>query len=342
MVKQVDVYEEITNKIVAAIEAGADEFKMPWHNNGGSSLPVNAVTGKPYRGVNTIALWVDAMEKNFSTGTWATYEQWRSIGAQVQKGARSSVIVFWKFIDDEKPGDEGESGRESATEDKRMLARAYRVFNADQVDGYTPPAIIQSAPGERNDGAEAFFANLKAEIRHGGNRAFYSPGKDVIAMPPFEVFRDTAAYYATLSHETTHWSGAKHRLDRDMTGRFGEQAYAMEELVAELGAAFIVSDLGLTSEPRPDHAAYIGNWLQVLKNDKRAIFTASSKAQTAADYLHGLQPKPEMTEDQWRDMADEANRAFQHADPSLDPVQLEQQKKAGSRPRVAAVKPAGP
>jgi antirestriction protein ArdC len=151
------------------------------------------------------------------------------------------------------------------------------------------------------------------------------------------VFHDVNAYYATLAHESTHWTGAKHRLNRDMTSRFGEQAYAMEELVAELGAAFIVSNLGLTSEPRPDHAGYIASWLQVLKNDKRAIFTASSKAQTAADYLHGLQPKPELTEDQWRDMVDDANRAFQLADPGMDPVFVEQRDNADSASRAGAL-----
>lgn len=340
MVKQVDVYEEITNKIVRAIEAGADDFKMPWHTEGGSALPVNAVTGKPYRGVNTIALWADALEKNFSTGTWATYQQWQSIGAQVRKGERSSVIVFWKFIDAKTDEEQPEGAKDGGVDDRRMFARAYRVFNADQVDGYTPPALPETSTAERDERAEAFFASLGAEIRHGGNQAFYSPGKDAIAMPPFEVFRDAGAYYATLGHEVTHWTGAKHRLDRDMSGRFGDQAYAMEEMVAELGAAYLCADLGLESEPRPDHAAYIANWLQVLKSDNRAIFTAASKAQTAADYVHGLQPKPEMTEEQWRDMVDEANRAFQLADPEMDPVYTDR-RPGDASPRAGAGKMPG-
>ncbi len=159
-------------------------------------------------------------------------------------------------------------------------------------------------------------------------------------MPPFEAFVDTTSYYATLAHETTHWSGAKHRLDRNLTGRFGEEAYAMEELIAELGAAFLVSDLGLSSEPRPDHASYIASWLKVLKSDKRAIFTASSKAQSAADYLNGLQPRPALTEEKWRDMIDEANRTFQLSDPENDePLREEQQPKAARMPRPAAIKP---
>ena len=177
MVKQVDVYEEITNKIVAAIEAGADNFKMPWHTAGGTSLPVNAVTGKPYRGVNTISLWAEALDRNFSNGVWATYQQWQSLGAQVRKGERSSVIVFWKFIDDKNSGEESEGvpdGADGTVDDRRMFARAYRVFNADQVDGYTPPSVPSMPPGEKDARAESFFANLNAEIRHGGSRAFCS------------------------------------------------------------------------------------------------------------------------------------------------------------------------
>jgi antirestriction protein ArdC len=162
-VKQVDVYAEITNKIIRAIEAGADEFKMPWHNSGGASVPVNAVTGKPYRGVNTIALWADAIDKNFSTGIWATYQQRQSLGAGVRKGERSSVIVFWKFIDDKNGDEEADGLNDGSIDDRRMLARAYRVFNADQVDGYSAPHHPQTPPGERNEQAEAFFAHLKAE-----------------------------------------------------------------------------------------------------------------------------------------------------------------------------------
>jgi antirestriction protein ArdC len=139
---------------------------------------------------------------------------------------------------------------------------------------------------QRIERAEAFFKATGAVINHGGDRAFYAPGPDRIQMPPFEAFRDAGAYYGILSHEATHWSGAKTRLDRDLSGRFGTHAYAAEELIAELGSAFLSADLGLTPEPREDHASYIETWLRVLKNDRRAIFTAAAHAERAAAFLH--------------------------------------------------------
>jgi antirestriction protein ArdC len=166
-----------------------------------------------------------------------------------------------------------------------VLARGYSVFNVAQVDGYNPPKVPELSAGERIEQAEGFFSALGADIRHGGDRAYFCPDTDHIQMPLFEVFKDPAAYYAVLAHEATHWSGAKHRLNRQLEGRFHEQAYAAEELVAELGAAFLCADLGLANEPRPDHAAYVATWIKVLKNDRRAIFTAASRAQEAVDWM---------------------------------------------------------
>ena len=163
-----------------------------------------------------------------------------------------------------------------------------------QVDGYEVPPTPPRPEIQRVQHAEQFFGALGAEIKHGGNRAFYQPATDTIQLPNFESFRDAVSYYGVMAHEITHWTGAKTRLDRDLSGRFGNEAYAAEELVAELGAAFLSADLGLTNEPRQDNAAYIATWLKVLKDDKRAIFTAAAKAQQAADYAHGLQsPEPE-------------------------------------------------
>ena len=142
---------------------------------------------------------------------------------------------------------------------------------------------------QRIDHAEAFFAALDADIRHGGNRACYVPALDQIRMPPFEAFRDPVAYYATLAHEAMHLTGHPSRCARDLSGRFGDESYAVEELVAELGAAFVCADLALTPEPRPDHAAYVASWLKVLRSDKRAIFTAAAKSQAAADWMHTQQ-----------------------------------------------------
>ncbi len=298
-----DIYQRVTDQIVAAIEVGAGKWEMPWHTAGATNAtrPVNAVSKKPYRGVNTLALWIAASDQSYTSNEWATYKQWQEKGAQVRKGEKSSLVVFWKINDSDKDEEnhEGSSNGGDDTADasqRRILARGYYVFNASQVDGYTPPPLpeLPTVPeAERNSEAEAFFAATEAVIRHGGDRACYRPVTDHIQMPAFTAFPNPVDYYSTLGHETIHWTSAKRRLDRDLTGRFGSEAYAAEELVAELGAAFLCADLGLTNTPRPDHAAYVASWLKVLKNDSRAIFTAASKAQQAADYLHGLQEQPE-------------------------------------------------
>jgi len=171
-----------------------------------------------------------------------------------------------------------------------VFARGYSVFNAGQVDRYMAPALPVLPEPERIGHAEAFFAALGADIRHGGNRACYVPSLDQVRMPPFPAFCDAVAYYATLAHEATHLTGHPSRCNRDLRGWFGEEAYAAEELVAELGAAFICADLALTPEPRSDHAAYVASWLKVLRGDKRAIFAAAAKAQQAADWMHARQP----------------------------------------------------
>ncbi len=305
-----DIYQRITDQIIRAIEAGAGDWQMPWHTNkanGGMMLrPINAASSKPYRGVNVLALWIAADANGYQSREWATYKQWAERGAQVRKGEKSTSIVFWKIGDKESSEDTTEGDNpEQQTERRLIIARGYAVFNADQVDGYTPkveeqPAALLPDPlprAQRIDHIEQFFAAIGADIRHGGNRAFYRPASDHIQMPPFEAFHDPIAYYATLGHEAAHWTGVKHRLDRDLSGRFGNEAYAAEELIAELSAAFLSADLELTNKPRPDHAAYVANWLKVLKNDNRAIFTAAAKAQQAVDYLHALQaaaPEPNL------------------------------------------------
>jgi antirestriction protein ArdC len=287
-----DVYESITDQVIAAIEEGAGEWQMPWHRSG-VSRPANAFTKKPYRGVNVVALWAAADGHHFSSGSWATYKQWQELDAQVRKGERASLIVFWKEL--ERDVEDQETGERERR--KTLFARASWVFNADQVDGWTPPSSPERNLVQALDQAEAFTASTGADIRHGGERAYYRRSDDHVQMPERERFTGsetstpTEAYYATLLHELVHWTGHESRLDRDLSGRFGNEAYAVEELVAELGAAFLCADLSITNTPRPDHAAYIANWLEVLKRDKRAIFTAARKASQASDYLASLQPK---------------------------------------------------
>ncbi|RVT93112.1 ArdC family protein [Sphingomonas crocodyli] len=279
---KVDLYQRITADIIAAIEAGVGTCRMPWHLGAGIAAPANALTNRSYRGINTLLLWAEASRRGFTSGRWATYRQWAELGTQVRKGERATSVVLWKPIDARETDDQDSDG-----ERQRLLARAFHVFNADQVDGYASPDVGLSSSA-RIEAAEAFFRAQPAEIWEGGDVAFYDPRADLISMPSFRAFRSAEAYYAVLSHELVHWSGAKARLDRDLTGRFGSEAYAMEELVAELGAAFTVGHLQLGCETRTDHAPYIASWLRILADDPRAILTAASKAQAAADYLIGL------------------------------------------------------
>jgi antirestriction protein ArdC len=288
-VKQADIYERVTLQIVEAIEAGAAAYKMPWHITGKDAFsPVNAVSKRPYRGVNVLSLWVAAERRGYASGLWATYKQWGELGAQVRRGEKSTLIVFWKVSEREdvsenvREDDEPERGRV-------FLAKGYPVFNVAQVEGYTPPVVPELSESERIQAAERFFAALGADIRHGGNEAFYEPERDFIQLPRFEAFREGAGYYSTLAHESTHWTGAESRLNRDIKNRFGSSAYAAEELIAELGAAFLCSALKMSNKPRADHAAYIANWLELLRRDKRAIFAAASKAQQAVDWMQSRQ-----------------------------------------------------
>lgn len=286
MSERTDIYERVTNQIIEAIERGPDRYRMPWHRSAAEALlPTNAASGRAYRGVNVLVLWAVGESKGYPSPVWATYKQWQELGAQVRKGEESSVVVYWNVTEGTEDGGEEEEKRSG----RRFFARGYSVFNAAQVDGFTPPETPKLSEAERIERADAFFGNVGADIRHGGTEAFYQPGEDFIRLPRFELFRDASGYYATLAHEATHWTGAKHRLDRDLSGRFGSHAYAAEELVADLGAAFICAGLQTTPQPRAGHAAYIASWLRLFKEDKRAIFTAASKAQQAADWMHERQ-----------------------------------------------------
>lgn len=295
-----DVHQEITNRIVAAIET-AGQFRLPWISSrrGAMRRPVNIASGKPYNGVNIVSLWVSAMDADYPSHLWGTYRQWQERGCQVRRGEKSSLIVFYKQLEFEQT-DDATGEAETA---QRLMARASFVFNAAQVDGFTiePVETLPDAPTfDPIARAERFALATGARIKEGGDKACYIPSADMIRMPDRRRFTGTATtmpaegFYSTLCHELTHWSGAKHRLDRDLTGRFGWESCAIEELVAELGAAFLCGDLGIAPEPRADHAQYIANWLKVLKDDKRAVFAAASKASEAANWLigHELEGEP--------------------------------------------------
>lgn len=276
-----DIFQKVTDQIVKAIEEGAESYRMPWRTSGGfPHSPINASSRKPYRGINVLVLWATAQEKGYKSGLWATYKQWQEMGAQVRKGEKSANVVFWKFFEREE-----EAGSEEKRTRRVPMARDYWVFNAEQVDGFTPKDEEKQTREERIESAEAFFRGLEMRREDGGNQAFYLPATDTVYMPPFAAFKEPLFYYSVLSHESTHWTGAAQRLNRDMKSRFGTEAYAVEELIAELGAAFLCCELGLPTDPRTDHAPYIASWLKVLKNDKRAIFTAAAKAQEAVDWM---------------------------------------------------------
>ena len=281
-----DLYADITNKIVAAIEAGAATYTLPWQRVAGR--PKNFASNRSYRGINTLLLWLTQNDQGFATPYWATFKQWLELGHPVRKGEKSTTVVFWKPLS--QPGENSSEASEvGETGDNRrpIMARAYHVFNATQVEDFELPNIMPLSDAERDARAEAFFNRLPIKVRHEGSSAFYRPGTDSVHLPEFGLFKEANGYYATRGHESVHATGAKHRLDRDLSGRFGSDAYAVEELVAELGAAFLCADLGSSPEPRLDHAGYIESWLKVLKGDTRAIFTAAGKAQAAVDWLQG-------------------------------------------------------
>lgn len=295
-----DVFNTITTKIVSAIENGAQECIMPWHGGILSpAFPVNAATDNAYRGVNIVALWVEASFKRYISGYWASYKQWQSLGAQVRKGERGSVIVFYKKLEQPEPDVQTDRQGEDDSGSPRFVARASCVFNAEQVDGWQPPVPKPRSQVTVNEEIAAFIDAIGADVRHGVGTARYRHDLDCIEIPSPEMFTGTGtsspteSYHAVLLHELTHWSGAPHRLDREFGKRFGDRAYAFEELVAELGAAFLCSAFRISNEPRPDHAAYVSSWLDILNRNHKAIFTAASKAQEAVEYLFQRAKPPE-------------------------------------------------
>ena len=291
-----DVYERVTSKIVADLENGVRTWMKPWnadHAAGRITRPLRA-NGKAYKGINIVMLWASAVEQGFAAPIWMTYKQAQELGAQVRKGSKGSLVVYANKLNRE----EIDEATGETVEREIPFMKGYTVFNVEQIDGlpahFLAPALPVSDPVQKIDAAEAFFAATRADIRHGGNQAYYTAGEDRIQMPHFETFRDAESYYATLAHELTHWTKHDKRLARDFgRKRWGDEGYAREELVAELGSAFLAAELGLYLEPREDHAAYIGSWLRVLKEDKRAIFQAAAHAQRAVDYLNRLTGRAE-------------------------------------------------
>jgi len=281
-----DVYQTVTQQIISAVEAGSGRWVMPWHATGAPlAMPQNPSTEARYRGINVISLWIAAAARGYGQGYWASYNQWQRLGAHVRKGERGVPIVFYKEL---------ELDHDDRNTRQRFMARTTKVFNVGQIEGWVVPEPPLVSKVETSIEIDAFVKATSARIHHGSYVACYDRRTDQIELPVLGQFVGTAtsspteAYYAVLLHELTHWTGAPNRLDRTFGARFGDHAYAFEELVAELGAAFLCSGLGVSNEPRPDHAAYISSWLEILGRDAKAIFTAASQAQRAVGYLESI------------------------------------------------------
>lgn len=282
MTKADDTFEKMTAEFIRRIEAGeAGDWTKPWINLG-EGLPRNASTGQTYKGGNVMLALMTADDRGYSGPWWATYKQWEALGGQVRKGEKGTTLIKWGRAECRDHGRDQQCSRCG-----RMFARAFTVFHADQQDGWTAPTPETLTELERNDRADKWFDAVGATVTFGGDRACYSPVSDTITMPRPEQFADAPGYYATLAHEHGHWTGAKSRLDRDLSGRFGSQSYAMEELVAELTAVFVCAELGIVATPREDHAAYLANWLGALREDARALWRACGEAQKALAFMEG-------------------------------------------------------
>lgn len=277
-----DLYQAITDKIIAELEKGAIPWIRPWTGSA-DPIPRNALTQRPYRGINTVLLGLEAQSQGYGTHQWLTYRQAQQLGGQVRKGEHSTLIIYYESRLVDKAADEPLA--EGAEPEKRFipLLKVFNVFNLDQIDGLPVEEPVFGPPWNPCVKAEQIIDASGALIRHSGFRAFYSPPNDLIYLPARGAFHDEDSYYNTALHELSHWTGHSSRLGRKLGRRFGESAYAMEELVAEMGAAFLAVHCHLDGQLQ--HASYIASWLDVLQRDKRAVFVAAAQAQKAADYL---------------------------------------------------------
>lgn len=287
-----DVYQRVTDTIIEHLEAGTTPWQKPWRGGAETpfSIPKNGVSGKQYNGINILLLWSTAIANDYQSHEWGSFRQWNEKKESVRKGEKGTMVVYYDFIEKEVEG-----------EIKKVpFMKSYVVFNKCQLNSYKPDEVIAEPVKplvERMEHVEKFISNTKAVIRHKGIRACYMPLKDEINMPKKSAFIDTEHstatenYFSTLCHELIHWSGHPSRQERKFGKRFGDDTYAAEELVAELGSAFLCAELSITRQTRLDHANYIANWLQVLKNNKYVITNAANAASKAVTYLNSLQPK---------------------------------------------------
>jgi antirestriction protein ArdC len=288
-----DHYQEVTDRIIAALEAGTPPWRKPWDPDkaGGPAMPRNAATGHRYRGINVLTLGMSPLAFTSGDPRWATYKQSEERGWQVRKGERGTTGFFFRRLeirDDTKPDDDEDSVR------RIPLLRAFTLFHASQIDGipdYVLPTI-EEAPWRAPEATEIMIANSGAIVRFGGDRAFYSPTTDHIQMPPHAAFATAERFCGTLIHEASHWSGAPSRLNRDLHNRFGSHEYSREELRAEISQMMVCAELGIAVSDYDfsNNAAYVASWLERLRSDRKEIFRAAADAQRIADYLLAFHP----------------------------------------------------
>ncbi|MBF5090111.1 DUF1738 domain-containing protein [Novosphingobium sp. NBM11] len=288
------LYDEITDKIIGELEAGRVPWVQPWGSASAKAplaMPRNAATGRHYSGINVLILWGAVIQHGFPSQSWLTFRQALSLGGNVRRGEHGTTVVY---ADRFTPEDEKRRARETGEDAAAIpFLKRFTVFNAAQCDGLPEDVAIVAPPpppGLIEPQVEALVRATGIDFRIGGDRAFYAPAPDFVQVPPPLAYFEPINWHRTALHEAAHASGAAHRLDRDFTSKWPKDALAMEEATVELTASFLLADLGIAHDPRPDHAAYIASWLRVLKDDSRAIFTAASKAQAAADWMHARQP----------------------------------------------------
>jgi len=294
-----NIYREITDKIIAELERGIIPWVQPWTSSKQScplGLPVNGLTRRSYSGINILLLWSALEEHGFASPYWLTFKQCVAMGGSVRKGEHGTHVYFAdKFV----PQKEQQRANDEGTDPSAIhFLKRYTVFNAEQCEGL-PVGLFGTneprQPCEIVPEAEALIASTGADFRIGGDQAFYVPSEDFIRIPNQTAYTEQINYYRTAFHELGHWTGHKTRLDRNLTTKFGSVDYAREELVAEMATAFVCASLGIV--PTVRHADYIGNWLQVLKEDARAIVKAASLASKACDFILGFKAEAQSSTD---------------------------------------------
>lgn len=308
MATQTEIRQQITEKIVTALKAGTAPWRRPWNNLTNAGSPANVVSQKSYTGVNPLILELVCMERGYQSRWWGTFRQWQELGLRikprptnVERGHYGSKIVFCKPITKTVARTNADGDSTDERQARFFMLREFCVFNAEQCEGEGIEKYLAQPRATREftdfTPFEAVIAATGADIRHAGNRAFYQPTGDFIQMPPKEAFESEVAYYGTLAHEGCHWTGNEKRLNRlKKNARFGDAAYAFEELIAEIGGCYLCNEAGVPqSDDLSNHQAYLGHWLSILKGDPSSIFSAASQASAATDFILKFSRKDEDT-----------------------------------------------